>query len=181
MKLYRLTQEIYDCTRAEWTATLEANFQDVSPATYYHTLDSAETHVKKVVRDNYYVYALCESPSDPALALVDISHAVPSSPAAWLKILYIRPHPKLDIRTIPGEQVFEVIDVLGAIASSIIAGSLELSDSDLPAKTVKIFTGERVDYRLLGDALKLVPEGVLSHVGINVDRYRNWVEFNKMR
>lgn len=179
MQLYQLNYQIFEATKKQWTESLK-NGPDISPSSYFHTLDSAELHLGEAAknRDHYYVYGLCASENGPASALVDISYAAPGQ-NGWIKVMSIRPSPDLDIRQATPETFLEFAEKLGEVAGRIITESLRLSYETFPTNKVKIYAGHNVDHKLLTLAIKELPKESLMMVGIRIDQYGQWVEFTK--
>lgn len=179
MRLFPLSKVIFDKTREHWGNTL-VEFDDISPGSYFHALDAAEMHLKGANRDNYYVYALCSAENEPAMALVDISYALPRTPQAWLKALTIRPAPEFDLRLSTPENYIDVRWRVSEIGACIITESLRLSNETYPANIVKIYAGHNDDYELLTEALKSVDKNTLQNYGVLADTYRNWIQLTKI-
>lgn len=177
--LTKLTPDLLVTSRNEWTAQLQAAEDRFSPYGYYHMLDSIELKLGNESKDdNIYYYALVNDQGRTA-ALLEVSHALPTLPNSWVKILSIRMMPALDTRmpVTDEDNSFTRFDSISVIASNIIATMLDETADRFSSQCLKIFTNAQADMKVWQGVIReLKASPTMSDLGVQFDSYGNWIE-----
>ena len=180
-KFHGLTESIFEKTRLDWEKELSSVKEVFSTVGYEQCLDSAELRLTKYSRDLVTMYCLSPAAveSGPAVALIDLVHALPGHKESYIKLMALRMTPRLDSRM----PITEKSDLLARhkeiakIASFVVASVLEKALTESCQK-IKVFTTVQADVNVLMTAASSMDRTLLRSENINVDTYGNWIEFS---
>ncbi|MDX5332510.1 MAG: hypothetical protein LPK58_00475 [Gammaproteobacteria bacterium] len=174
-ELKQIDAKTLEGTVARWNAQLAELADKIPSSRYTRILDWARRFVDGDGDPNTYVYALCPcGASCEAHALLEISHALPNTDAAWLKVLQIHIEPRLDVskeETIGHAAMRE----LARVASFALTEALGLTFDAHPSSSLKVYGATPLTLDFLEGIAAMLPD----ENGMNVAKKGNWLVIEK--
>lgn len=164
----KLNHEILSATRELWSGQIAQNEDKIYPMHYHMVLKWAEDILNR--NDNQvFVYAMHEKDHYGAVALMEISHAAPSSDHSWLKILDIHFQPVMDLELSPDK------NMLAKIFSHALIYALELTFDAHPSNKLK-FYGRNAQ---MTEFFSGVSTSLFPTLQLKIHQHGNWLVIEK--
>lgn len=175
------TPALVEATRVEWLKQAD-NLGDLGPYISTDVSGKIDDIVRKSEKEkDYHAYLLVEDGCDFGCAILDIVHACPNHPDAWLKLLDITMSPDLNKDSACGgelEYFGKVFDVTGHAIASVIS---LIFDDFKSVKSVKIYgrtTLMRDIFKLLGASSSVI-NTIQSIAGLKARVESSWLVIEK--
>lgn len=167
-----LNKDLLDSTKQAWEEQIKSSIGDIYQQHYERILDWALRLIEGDTNSDTHMYALFpEAEENVACALLELSHARPSSDSPWLKVLNITVAPKYDV-----QNDHHIISDLASIAARAVTESLGLTFEQYPSRQLKVYASTPLTLAFLEG----VSATMAGNIGINVTTHGNWLVIDKV-